>query len=253
MSGEDILANVVQSPIATSAGPVDLPILYRDGSLLLVGYRVGPKIAKSVLGKLPFEPLLLFGRAIAMLVLCEYRDTTIGTYNEIGVGVYVRRAGTNPSVWGVLSDPRKDENTGIYVVNLPVSTSAALTAGVEIWGYPKYVTGIETSFQQDAVKVTLENEFVLTHSRGFGLEIPGKPFVSYTVLNNRLLRTVIEVGHRVRFGGAKSIRLTISGEGPTAKTIKALGLDAMRPSFAFRADAMRTVLPLGKDLGSVAN
>ncbi len=37
MSGKDIFANVVQSPVATSAGPVDLPILYRDGSSLLVG------------------------------------------------------------------------------------------------------------------------------------------------------------------------------------------------------------------------
>jgi hypothetical protein len=31
--------------------------------------------------------------------------------------------------------------------------------------------------------------------------------------------------------------------------VKALGLDAMKPSLAFRTDRMRSILPLGEDMG----
>jgi hypothetical protein len=253
MNGADILAGIKQTPTATSTGPVALPILYRDGSMLVIGYRIEPAIATSMLRNLPLEPLVMFGRALVLVCLFEYRDTTIGPYNEIGVGIYVRRTGTAPSLWRVLRDPRKIEDVGLYVVNLPVSAHAALTAGVEIWGYPKYVAGIATSFQQDRIRVTLESEFVLTYSHGFGFEINGPPFITYTLLKNRLLRTIVEVGHCVRFGGARSIRLSINGAGPTAATAKALGLDAVRPAFAFRTDAMKAVLPAGKDLGAIAS
>jgi len=44
----------------------------------------------------------------------------------------------------------------------------------------------------------------------------------------------------------------IIGDGPTAATAKALGLDTVRPTFAFRTDAMKAVLPSGNDLGSIA-
>ena len=252
MNGADILAGIQQTPTATSTGPVALPILYKDGSALVAGYRIQPAIARPILRDLPLEPLVILGRALVLMFLFEYRETTIGPYNEIGIGIYVRRAGTAPSLWGILRDQRQIEDVGVYIVNLPVSSRAALTAGVDIWGYPKYLAGIATSFRPDTIQVTLENEFVLTHSRGFGFKIDGIPIITYTLLKNRLLRTIVEVGHRVRFGGAQSIRLRIIGEGPTAATAKVLGLDAVRPAFAFRADTWKAVLPAGKDIGAIA-
>jgi hypothetical protein len=252
MSGADCFAGIESIPTSTSTGPVGLPILYRDGSTLVVGYRIAPAIAAKILRDLPLEPLVILGRALVLICLFEYRDTTIGPYNEICIGIYARRTGTAPSLWGILRDQRKVEDMGMYVVNLPVTSRAALTAGVELWGFPKYVTGIASSFQQDRIQFTLENEFTLTHSRGFGFEIDGIPIITYTFLKNRLLRTIVEVGHRMRFGGARSIRLSINGDGPTAATAKALGLDAARPSFAFRTEAWKAVLPAGEDLGAIA-
>lgn len=252
MNKADLLTDIKQTPTATSTGPVGLPILYKDGSTLVIGYRIDPAVAASILRDLPLEPLVILGRALVLICLFEYRDTTIGPYNEICIGMYVRRAGSVPSLWSVLHDQRKVEDMGLYVINLPVSSRQALTAGVEIWGFPKYVTGIATSFRQDKIQVTLENEFVLTHSSGFGFEIDGIPIITYTFLKNRLVRTIVEVGHRMRFGGARSIRLSINGDGPTSATAKALGLDAVQPTFAFRTEAWKAVLPSGKDLGAIA-
>ncbi len=39
-------------------------------------------------------------------------------------------------------------------------------------------------------------------------------------------------------------------DGPTSRTIRALGLEGTKPSFAFRTDEMRSVLPRGKDMGA---
>jgi hypothetical protein len=147
---------------------------------------------------------------------------------------------------------RAAADVGCYVTNLPVNTNVARVGGVELFGFPKYAAGISTSFHRDGVRVTLENEFILTQSCGFGLELDGMPIVTYTMLNNHVIRTVVETGHRVRFGGAHSVQLKITGDGPTATTAKSLGLDTTRATFAFRTDAMRAVLPLGKDLGSSA-
>ncbi len=247
----DILVGIKQTAIATSFGSCDLPILYRDGSLLAVGYRIDPARVRSILGDLPLEPLVLFGRALILLLVFEHRDTTIGSYNEIGIGIYVRRAKSSPSLWRILRDMRKVEEVGLYIAALPVTTKTAFTVGVELWGYPKYVTDIKTSFVPDSVQTTLENELVLTHSCGFGLEMDGIPFITYTFLKNRLIRTIVDVGHRVRFGGASTVQLTILGDGATAATVRTLGLDAVRPAFAFRTDSFKAILPLGKDLGAI--
>ena len=250
-SGTDILGDIKQSAMPTSSGAVALPILYRDGSMLVAGYLIDIARAQAILGDLPFEPVLILGRALVLLTVFEYRDTTIGSYNEFGIGILVQRAGTSPSLWRILHDIRKVEEVGLFVTNLPVTDQGAFTAGVELWGYPKYVTGITTSFGPDSAVTTLEHEIVVAHSRGFGLEIDGIPFVTFTRRQNRLIRTIVEVDHRVRFGGASSVSLSIIGDGPTAATAKALGLDTVRPAFAFRTDALKAILPAGKDLGSI--
>jgi hypothetical protein len=247
--GADIFAGIKQTAIMISTGPVEVPVLYRDGSMLVIGYRTDPVPVQSILHGLPIDPFLILGRALVLLVLAEYRDTSIGAYNEIGILILVRRAGTEPSLWGIFRDVRKIEDVGLYVTNLPVTTQVALTGGIEVYGFPKYAAEIETSFQPHGVQVTLKNEFVLSHSPGFGLEMDGLPIITYTLLKNMLIRTIIEVGHRVRFGGASTVQMRIIGDGPTAATAKGLGLDVVRPAFAFRTDAMKAVLPLGKNLG----
>jgi hypothetical protein len=247
----DLFAGIQQREVATSIGPVQLPALYRDGSMLIIGYRIRHAVARLALDGLPFEPLPMFGRALVLIVVGEYRDTSIGAYNEIGILICVRRKGTTPSLWRVVRDLRATEDVGCYVTNLPVNTDVARVGGVELFGFPKYAAGITTSFRPDGVRVTLEKEFILTQSRGFGIELDGMPIVTYTLLNSQLIRTVVETGHRVRFGGAHSVQLKITGDGPTATTAKLLGLDTIRATFAFRTDAMRAVLSLGKDLGSL--
>ena len=234
----------------TSRGPVDLPIMYEDASLLTAIWRVDDAVARPLLPE-ELEPWRVFGKALAMLCIFEYRKTSIGPYGEIGLGVLARRKGTKPSLVGALGDLRKQEDQALYVVNLPVTTDNARAAGIEIWGYPKYVVDIDTRFTRDGVRAELAGEFVLTMERRRTVETRGLPFVTYSVnAKNRLIRTVVDIDHDVRWGGARSIDLRVIGDGPTGRSIQALGIDGKKPAFAFRTDGMRSVLPRGKDIGA---
>jgi len=244
---------IKQKPRATSVGDCDLPILYNDASAGGVIYRVAPKRVAKLLGTpSPFEPMLVFGKALCLICAFEYRETTVGAYNEIGLAIQVKRKGTSPSLFRLARDIRQQEEQALWIVNLPVTTKEAKAAGFEVWGYPKYVTRIYTDFAADHTHATLENEFTLKMGNPGGLSIKGQPFVNFTLNEGHLIRTIIEVDHTVRLGTAGTVKLEILGDGPTANSMKTLGLAESSPTLIFRADRMRSILPEGKDLGFVA-
>jgi hypothetical protein len=229
-----------------------LPILYSDASLLTLIYSADPAIARTLVDARAFEPLVVFGKAWVAFCAFEYRETTIGPYGELGVGVFAKRLGASPSLVRLALDQRKEREAAILVTNLPVTTANARAAGVELWGFPKYVTGMETTFRKEGVRIVLEREFELTMKRGLSLKTRGLPLVLYSVnAAQRVLRTIVETDSVVEWGGAGSVEVKMLGDGPTAKTMRALGLDARKPALAYRTDRLRSILPAGEDMGPV--
>lgn len=244
---DDFFAGIEQRPVSTSAGPCDLPILYRDGSVIGLMYRVAPeKVAPLVPDAEHFEPFTLLGKAVVQLVAFEYRDTSIGPYGEVALAVEIKRRGSSPSTWGALTNAKGQPSYGSTFLNLPVTTQAACAAGREIWGYPKYVVDIATTFSEDQVRVVQAGELELEAGPAGWLETPGIPFVLMSVKDGRVVRTVVETGHKLRWGGADSVKLTKLGPGPTADHLEALGLFGAKPSFVWRAQHMRSILPAGE-------
>lgn len=248
---DSLFAGTTQVPHPTSAGPVDLPILYRDASLFGVFFAADLAACRALVGASSnsIEPWPLLGRAVVALFAWEYRDSTVGAYNEVGLGIQARRRGSTPSLLRLGLDMSADADQGIWVVNLPVTTQAACTAGVDLWGYPKYVTPIATSFEEDGARARLGDELTLSLGRLHGPSLPGFPIVTYSAQRGRLLRTVIEVRHRARWGTGLGARLDLHGDGPTAASLRALGLDGKKPLASFRTDAFRARLPAGVDVG----
>jgi hypothetical protein len=242
---------VSPEPVSTSAGPCPLPILYFDASLLMLVYSVDPALARPFVDARGFEPLVLFGKAWAVFAAFEYRESTIGPYGEVGVGVLSKRVGTSPSLLGLVRDQRKEKNAGIYVTNLPVTTTSARAAGFELWGFPKYVTGIETTFRKDGIRVVLEREVLVTMSRGLSVKTRGLPLVLFSVNEaRRVLRTIVETDSVVEWGGAGSVGVKILGDGPTAQTMRGLRMDVRQPVAAYCTDRLRSILPRGEDAGA---
>lgn len=243
---EDFFAGVEQKAVATSAGPCDLPILYRDGSVIGLMYRVPKERVEPLIpDRDRFEPFTLLGKAIVQLVAFEYRDTSIGPYGEIALAVEIKKRGTSPSTWGALTNAKNQPAYGSTFLNLPVTTEAACAAGREIWGYPKYVVDICTSFSDERVHVTQAGELDLEAGPAGWLETPGIPFVLMSVKEGKVIRTIVETGHKLRWGGGDSVKLKKLGAGPTADNLEALGLFGATPSFVWRALHMRSILPAG--------
>lgn len=230
--------------VETSAGTCELPILYRDGSVIGLMYRVPPEVvAPCIADSERFEPFTLMGKAVVQLVVFEYRETSIGVYNEVALAVEVKRRGTSPSTLGALFNAPAHPDYGSLFLNLPVTTEAACAAGREIWGYPKYVVPITTEFSEDSVHAVQEGEFDLKAGKPGWLKMKGIPFVLMSVKNDRVVRTIVRTDQTLQWGG--NVELTLLGKGPTADNLEKLGLPGMKPSFVWRSSHLRTILPRG--------
>jgi hypothetical protein len=246
------LADVKQTPHKTSTGTCDLPILYRDGSQFGVFFRVEYARAARLFEGMSIEPWPVLGAAVGAIYAWEYRDSTVGSYAEVGLGIQARRRGSRPSLVKLGLRMTEQDEQGIWVVNLPVTTEGAYQAGVELWGYPKYVTPIATRFEADRASARLGDEIELSIG-ALGGPTRALPVVTYTGKGGRLIRTVIEVGEPVRWGTARSAKLELlGGDGPTARSVEALGLTRGAMLCAFRTDRFVATLPAGVDAGSLA-
>jgi hypothetical protein len=234
--------------VSTSAGPVELPILQKESSLVGLTMRVDLERARECVPP-PFEPWPMLGKALAAFSTFEYRESSIGPYRELSVGVFVRRKGSSPSWLRFLRDPRSERDAALYIVNLPVTTEIARAAGVEIWGFPKYVAEIETRFRPDHVYVRLGGEVEVRVNRHIGPKAPGMAFTGFSVKDRRIIRTVLENEDVMTWGWTPRVSIEVLGEGPTASTVSRLGLDKQPSAFVFCTDRMRLLVPAGEDVG----
>lgn len=246
MSG--FFSTVKQAPVKTANGTCELPILYRDASQFGVFFRIDLDRACELMAGLEIEPWPIFGKAMGAIYVWEYRDSTVGSYNEVGLGIQARRRGSKPSLAGFLRDMRKQDDQGIWVVNLPVTTQSAYEAGVDLWGYPKYVTPIHTTFREESAHCRLADEIELSVGKLRGPSML-LPVVTYTSKGKRLIRTVIEVEQAVKWGMGRSASLRVIGDGPTAQSVRALGMESLQPAAVFRTERFRAILPAGADIG----
>ncbi|MGR8918859.1 MAG: acetoacetate decarboxylase family protein [Gammaproteobacteria bacterium] len=107
--------------------PVLLPVRVRNASQFRMVFAVDKTDAQAVLNDrgLPFTAIDC-GRDETALVLfgIKYKDGDLGTYDELGVALYVTR------------NARPCAAPGMYILDLPVNRDFARAAG-KIWGLPK--------------------------------------------------------------------------------------------------------------------
>ena len=235
---------IEQTPHPTSAGPCDLPILYRDGSMASLLYRCAPDDTRDLLAAHGLEPMVIAGKVLVVLAVFEYRDSTVGIYNELGIGVHAKQPGSSPRLGKVLRSQMRDEiDQGLCVVSLPVTTPEACAAGIELWGYPKYVTGIELEFDRTRTRCVLRDELSIETERSVGLSTPALPLVTFS--DRGRVRTLVEIGSKTRWSVRPRTRVQVLGEGQSADIAKTLRLDATQPVAAFRTERFQAILPAG--------
>jgi hypothetical protein len=218
-----------------------LPIRYFDARCLIATFRTDLDRAAALLKGVGLDAVADGdGRATVWFGCFEYRDTDLGPYNEVGLGVLSRANG--------------DRDPALYVLHLPVTTAKTDRIGRELWGYPKFVAAIILRGDDRAFSTTLSEAAtgtIAVFEGGFGPAVPSPPcdLPTYSVLDSRVLRTRMQVLTPFREGDGTGFSLTVgASRHPMAKSLGALGLDGARPTSVRYADPFQGFLFPGFDV-----
>ncbi|MEW6555331.1 MAG: acetoacetate decarboxylase family protein [Actinomycetota bacterium] len=220
------LEDVEQHAVEITGGTCDVPILYHE-VFAAVGVFTAPTLKlKELLPSSKLVPAEVYpGKGLLGFMAADYRDTTIGPYREFIIMVPVRyQPRFNPPLLPVLR-MTASLSFQAFIWQLPLTSEVGLRAGIDIWGFPKFIADIDFSEDPDWVKCTLgeKGEHILT------LEVKKNParmktyfdYTLFSVKERELLRTQVNgiaasLGRSFRPGGA---RLTL-GEHAISRRIR---------------------------------
>lgn len=222
--GNDPFFDVPRRPFSLSNGDsIDLPILYIDCTNMGMWFLVDLDKAQALLP----EPMVAVpseqGKAMVLVGLYEYRETSIGAYNEAATAILCM----NP----------EDEVPGIMVIDLPVTTEVARMGGVEIWGYPKFVCDIDMKFEGSSALSTCTDQdgnmiMHLEGDRGETIPAPASDLLTFAHSQNSEGKRpgYVEIRNPYHVSNGAGITLTV-GESThrMANNLRALGLDGASP------------------------
>jgi hypothetical protein len=218
-----------------------LPIRYFDVQCVVATYLAEPEQASGLLEGAGLRAVLQEdGKAVVDLYCIEYRKTDIGPYNEVGLTVLAEAPG--------------DPIPASYVVNLPVTTSVANRAGREIWGYNKFVASIDVASNGKTFSTVLrdqDNELIcsLNGERGASVPAPATDILTFTLLEGRLMKTVIRVLTPSQAGGGAGFALKVgTSRHPMTSNLRAIAFDGAQPALIRYSDPFQALLFPGRAL-----
>ena len=181
------------------------------------------------------------GKAVVLLYCIEYRITDIGPYNEVGLTVLATAPG--------------DSIPANYVVNLPVTTAVASRAGREIWGYNKFVAAIDVKSDGKNFSTVLRDtdaEMIgaLEGKRGASVPAPPTDILTFTLLQGKLIKTVIRVLTPSSSGSGEDFVFKVgASKHPMTSNLRTVSLDGAHPVLVHYADPFQALLFPGGTLG----
>ncbi len=238
-----------------SEGQVQLPIFYQDASNVIAFFTAGREAVTELLEGTGLEPALsLNGQVVMGVSMYEYRDTDVGPYNEVGVAVPVFRAGHGRPLTGLLDLFRAQDQRelGFHILDLPVTTAIANAAGRELWGFPKFVTGIDfewtgRDFRCRVLEPNSRTAILTMEGRVLPLlPLPGLDLVLYSQHKRNMLRTLVTVRNGMQWLLPTGMQLRVGeSEHPMAERLRMLGVDGKRPLALFGCDKFQSRLNAG--------
>jgi hypothetical protein len=240
---------VPQHTVRVSSGEVEFPLFYTDATCTSVFYAANLRVATALLRPHGVSPARVSGgRALLGITWFEYRATSIGPYNELGISVLassgVERTPRLPLMRVLAGDPR----LAFFVLHLPVTTEIARVGGVEVYGFPKTLNELPIEWDEDRLTAALFDQgravFEMNVPLGRGVSVGLMDLPTYSTLDGHLMRTVVATDCRARlFRSPRATLVTMQPEHPIARTLAALEPDR-RPRAVLHVPKLRSRLPL---------
>jgi hypothetical protein len=143
------------------------------------------------------KPVELFPGWGAVAFGCfEFTQTSIGPYLEFAVSVPVRYRPYIDIPLIPLFNEEKFKDYGMWIHRLPNSTQTAVDAGIEHWGYPKFLADMKIEIEEEDLVGTLEadgeNIFTLrVRTTGLEPKQARSEMSTFSIKDNELLRTTL--------------------------------------------------------------
>jgi hypothetical protein len=116
--------------------PFTLPVDAINSPALMAVFPVNAEKAKQFLPT-TIHPLILWKKALLVVTVIDYRETTIGKYIEYSIAIACTH-GAKPAPRFLPAIFTNWFKTGQYVIDLPVSSEVSVKGGKGIWGMPKH-------------------------------------------------------------------------------------------------------------------
>ncbi len=206
------LEDIVQHRVEITGGSCDVPILYND-VFAVAGVFAAPTLKlRELLPTSKLVPVEIYpGKGLLGFMAADYRYSSIGPYREFIIMVPARyRPRFNPPLFPVLR-MSASLSFEVFIWQLPLTSEKGLHAGVDIWGFPKFIADIDFSEDESTVSCKLSEggKEILT------LEVKKNParmktyfdYTTFSVKDRELLRTHVNgisssLGRSFRPGGA---------------------------------------------------
>lgn len=249
----DIFFQFPRHTVPTSQGDVTMPILYYDASQWLFIFKTDKARVQQLLPD-GLKAVSVGGKGLAGVAFYEYRDTSIGVYNEAGIalGCLPNSMPTPATTLPHLMKRAENNTIGFHVIDLPVTTQAACSAGRDIWSFPKIVTNI--GYQENGSHFS--GHVALPDNSGNILSISGRSgpsfpwpvidLVLYSRHQKNWLRTLVNTHGTGRICTGGSLRLQVENtDHPMGKHLDLLGLNQKKPFMVIRSTELQLRLNSG--------
>ena len=200
--------------------------------------------------------LHFFGKPVVALGLIQYKVSDLGSYNEIILAIPVIRAHekTGWKNWLDLYSNFKKRKGGQYIIHIPVTTQQSVDAGRNLWGYPKTLLPITHKFEKNKVETHLFNAsnqslIEVNGALGVGLPIPAMQLMTYSFLNESLLKTTVDVvsGMKWKIGSKLKIQINNTSD-PIGKDMMELGIADKHPIFTIESKHFKASFNKGQQI-----
>ncbi len=192
MNHGDFFSGILQSEVKSGPHINKFPLFYREVSYLSVFLLARLDKLSDILPSKRMYPFRLTPwYSMFTITATEYKDSDVGPYNQVSVGIPFVLDKQTPVFTGILR--KIPEIPHIYTLHLPVTTERSRIAGIEMANYPEFLADIGFSKDQDWITCTADSEgknIIRLSCR----EIPVKPYPRQHVFpvthkNDRLLRS----------------------------------------------------------------
>lgn len=198
MRDDDFFKDTPKKILDAKGQKIEFPVLYYDFRFVNCIFTIKLEQLKRVLPHPQFKPIQIWpGTGMISICAFEYRDTSIGPYNEVSIAVPINFPPASfLGKHSAFSSMRKMVFP-VYIHQLPVTTDIAKEGGVYFFNYPKFLAEIDFRERDDFYEVTLkeDNELIL---KLLAKKLPLKrsesfEFHTFSLRERKIMHTLVEV------------------------------------------------------------